>query len=155
METGCQLVPKMFSVTFLSGFCPQTTMKTNNCTKKKKKKSCSKANSLQELTHPTPASLPKKKKTKKLLMGQKYQSKHCRPGLDHIKKCGTIKVYTGCHPVYDYSSSPLQKKKKKILLNYKISPLQYNDVPLIHTIYISTYLLQSITFIYEPKKITP
>ena len=24
METGCQLVPKMFSVTFLSGFCPQT-----------------------------------------------------------------------------------------------------------------------------------
>ena len=23
-ETGCQLVPKMFSVTFLSGFCPQT-----------------------------------------------------------------------------------------------------------------------------------
>ena len=25
METGCQLVPKMFSVTFLSGFCPQTS----------------------------------------------------------------------------------------------------------------------------------
>ena len=24
METGCQLVPKMFSVTFLSGFSPQT-----------------------------------------------------------------------------------------------------------------------------------
>ena len=24
METGCQLVPKMFSVIFLSGFCPQT-----------------------------------------------------------------------------------------------------------------------------------
>ena len=24
METGCQLVPKMFSITFLSGFCPQT-----------------------------------------------------------------------------------------------------------------------------------
>ena len=24
METGCQFVPKMFSVTFLSGFCPQT-----------------------------------------------------------------------------------------------------------------------------------
>ena len=24
METGCQLVPKMYSVTFLSGFCPQT-----------------------------------------------------------------------------------------------------------------------------------
>ena len=24
METGCQLVPKMFSVTFHSGFCPQT-----------------------------------------------------------------------------------------------------------------------------------
>ena len=24
METGCQLVPKMFSISFLSGFCPQT-----------------------------------------------------------------------------------------------------------------------------------
>ena len=72
-------------------------------------------------------------------MGHNYQCKHCRPGLDHIKKCGTIKVYTGCHPVYNYSSSPLQKKKKKkkmILLNYKISALQYSDVPLIHTIYI-------------------
>ena len=63
-------------------------MKTNNCTRKKK--SCSKSNSLQELTHPTPASLPKKKTkkktTKKLFMGQNYQCKHSRPGLDHIKK---------------------------------------------------------------------
>ena len=28
IETGCQLVPKMFSVTFLSGFCPQTTCRS-------------------------------------------------------------------------------------------------------------------------------
>ena len=27
MKTGCQLVPKMFSVTFLSGFCPQTSIR--------------------------------------------------------------------------------------------------------------------------------
>ena len=120
-------------------------MKTNNCTKKKqtkKKKHAAKQihyrnSHIQRLL--LYQKKKKKLKSKKLLMGHNYQCKHCRPGLDHIKKCGTIKVYTGCHPVYNYSSSPLQKKKKKkkmILLNYKISALQYSDVPLIHTIYI-------------------
>ena len=89
-------------------------MKTNNCTKKKKNMQ---QNKFITGTHTSNACFftkkKKKKTTKKLFMGHNYQCKHCRPGLDHIKKCGTIKVYTGCHPVYNYSSSPLQKKKKK------------------------------------------
>ena len=79
------------------------------------------------LTHPSLLlNLTKKKNKKKFLVsGQNYQCKYCRPRSDRLKKSGTIKVSTACHPVYSYTCIMifLPIKKQGLHKNSKIAPL--------------------------------